>query len=91
MAPEVIPGKGTGSIPRGGTGSLTRKGYRKSFPEVVPEGVPEVMTGSGTGSHDPKWYRTCRELGLPLKINRELGFGSYKLTGIWVWSVIIIN
>ena len=29
-----------------------------------------------------------RELGLPLKINRELGFGSWKLSGIWVWSVL---
>ncbi len=30
-----------------------------------------------------------RELGLPLKINRELGFGPYELTGIWCLSVIV--
>ncbi len=29
-----------------------------------------------------------RELGLPLKINRELAFGFLKLTGISGWSVI---
>ncbi len=29
-----------------------------------------------------------RELGLPLEISRELGFGSKKLTGIWGWLAI---
>ncbi len=44
VAPEVIPGSGTGSH--------YWKLYRKSFPEVVPE----VMTGRGTGSHTRKGY-----------------------------------